>query len=117
MGLYVETVIDADMEVLWERTQDPARHQSWDLRFTSISCLPRVEGEPRAAALSLRDPAAAPPVDRRHRSQRGRAAAVRRHTRLGAALRLGSPALAARRVQQLLALRPRPHRDPLPDGL
>ncbi|MFJ9079472.1 hypothetical protein ACIRO3_30180 [Streptomyces sp. NPDC102278] len=46
MGLYVETVIDADMEVLWERTQDPARHQSWDLRFTSISYLPRVEGEP-----------------------------------------------------------------------
>ncbi len=47
MGLYVETVIDADMEVLWERTQDPARHQSWDLRCTSIAYLPRVEGEPQ----------------------------------------------------------------------
>ncbi|MFH9613980.1 hypothetical protein ACH4MM_09635 [Streptomyces pratensis] len=47
MGLYVETVIDADMDVVWERTQEPARHQSWDLRFTSISYLPRAEGEPQ----------------------------------------------------------------------
>lgn len=43
----METVIDADMDVLWERTQNPARHQSWDLRFTSISYLPRTEGEPQ----------------------------------------------------------------------
>lgn len=47
IGLYVETVIDANMDVLWEQTQDPARHQSWDLRFTSISYLPRAEGEPQ----------------------------------------------------------------------
>lgn len=46
-GLYVETVIDADLDVLWERTQDPAQHQSWDLRFTSISYLPRTEGQPQ----------------------------------------------------------------------
>ncbi|MGW8327715.1 hypothetical protein ACWGLE_07425 [Streptomyces sp. NPDC055897] len=45
MALYVETVIDTDMDVLWERTQDPSRHQSWDLRFTSITYLPRAEGE------------------------------------------------------------------------
>ncbi|MFI6055251.1 hypothetical protein ACIBCO_34830 [Streptomyces violascens] len=45
MRLYVETVIDADMDVLWERTQDPVRHQAWDLRFTSIRYLPRVGGE------------------------------------------------------------------------
>ncbi|MEU3464475.1 hypothetical protein ABZ721_31555 [Streptomyces sp. NPDC006733] len=47
MQLYVETVIDADMELLWERTQDPAQHQCWDLRFTSISYLPRAEAEPQ----------------------------------------------------------------------
>ncbi|MFE9406386.1 hypothetical protein ACFYNY_32285 [Streptomyces sp. NPDC006530] len=46
-GLYVEALIDVDLDVLWERTQDPARHQSWDLRFTSISYLPRAEGAPQ----------------------------------------------------------------------
>ncbi|WP_413760435.1 hypothetical protein [Streptomyces sp. MMBL 11-3] len=47
MGLYVETLIEADMDVLWERTQHPALHQSWDLRFTSISYLPRAAGHPQ----------------------------------------------------------------------
>ncbi|MFD6415359.1 hypothetical protein [Streptomyces sp. NPDC060194] len=47
MGLYAETLVDADMDVLWDRTQDPARHQSWDLRFTSIAYLPRGEDEPQ----------------------------------------------------------------------
>ncbi|AYG84905.1 hypothetical protein DWB77_07120 [Streptomyces hundungensis] len=46
-GLYVEALIDVDLDVLWERTQDPAQHQSWDLRFTSISYLPRAEGAPQ----------------------------------------------------------------------
>ncbi|MBP2584794.1 hypothetical protein J3A78_005272 [Streptomyces sp. PvR006] len=47
MGLYIETRVRADLETLWERTQDPARHQRWDLRFTEIAYLPRAEGEPR----------------------------------------------------------------------
>ncbi|MFJ4860212.1 MULTISPECIES: hypothetical protein [unclassified Streptomyces] len=47
MGLYVETFIRAGMDELWERSQDPAQHQRWDLRFTSIGYLPRAEGEPQ----------------------------------------------------------------------
>ncbi|WP_333775427.1 hypothetical protein [Streptomyces sp. IBSBF 3136] len=47
MGLYIETRIDADLDELWARTQDPAQHQRWDLRFTEIDPLPCAEGEPR----------------------------------------------------------------------
>ncbi|MER5930034.1 hypothetical protein [Streptomyces sp. NPDC002054] len=47
MGLYVETVVRTGMAELWERSQDPAQHQRWDLRFTSIDYLPRAEGEPQ----------------------------------------------------------------------
>ncbi|GAA2506990.1 hypothetical protein [Streptomyces gobitricini] len=47
MGLYVETRIRADMETVWRRTQDPSRHQRWDLRFTEIAPLPDVPGRPR----------------------------------------------------------------------
>lgn len=54
IALYVETVIDADMDVLWELTQDPAWHQSWDLRFTSITYLPRAEGEPHGFRYATR---------------------------------------------------------------
>lgn len=47
MGLYVEARIRADLDELWARTQDPACHQRWDLRFTEIDYLPRAEGEPQ----------------------------------------------------------------------
>lgn len=47
MGLYIETRVRADLETLWERTQEPAEHQRWDLRFTEIDYLPRTEGEPQ----------------------------------------------------------------------
>lgn len=40
MGLYIEALIRADPEMLWERTQEPSLHQRWDLRFTEISPLP-----------------------------------------------------------------------------
>ncbi|MEU2063882.1 hypothetical protein [Streptomyces sp. NPDC013455] len=46
-GLYIETHIRADLDELWARTQDPARHRRWDLRFTEIDHLPHVEGEPQ----------------------------------------------------------------------
>ncbi|MEU8890646.1 hypothetical protein [Streptomyces sp. NPDC048442] len=46
--LYVEAFIRADQELLWERTQEPAQHQRWDLRFTEIDYLPRPDpGEPQ----------------------------------------------------------------------
>ncbi|MFE8910608.1 hypothetical protein [Streptomyces globisporus] len=44
MGLYIEALIRTDPERLWERTQDPAQHRRWDLRFTEISLLPGPAG-------------------------------------------------------------------------
>ena len=47
-GLYVETPIHGDsnsMDRLWELTQNPALHQRWDLRFSSITYLPRPDPE------------------------------------------------------------------------
>ncbi|MEV0223304.1 hypothetical protein [Streptomyces sp. NPDC050704] len=46
-GLYIETRIRAGLDDIWARTQDPAHHQRWDLRFTEIDHLPRAEDEPR----------------------------------------------------------------------
>ena len=46
-GRYIEARIHADLDELWTRTQDPAQHQRWDLRFTEITHLPRAEGEPQ----------------------------------------------------------------------
>lgn len=54
MGLYVETRIRTDMDTLWERTQDPARHQRWDLRFSEIDYLPRPAGEPQRFRYAVR---------------------------------------------------------------
>ncbi|MFG3348173.1 hypothetical protein ACGF1Z_24330 [Streptomyces sp. NPDC048018] len=54
MGLYVEVRVRADLDTLWERTQDPAEHQRWDLRFTEIAYLPAGEGEPRRFRYAVR---------------------------------------------------------------
>lgn len=40
-GIYVEILIRQSLDRIWELTQDPALHQRWDLRFTSIQYLPR----------------------------------------------------------------------------
>ncbi|SDB92901.1 hypothetical protein SAMN05216410_0979 [Sanguibacter gelidistatuariae] len=34
--IYVEARIRASMRALWEATQDPMAHASWDLRFTGV---------------------------------------------------------------------------------
>ena len=47
--LYVETLIRAEADDLWQRTQEPGQHQRWDLRFTRIEYLP-----PSASAGSQR---------------------------------------------------------------
>ncbi|CAL9418578.1 hypothetical protein [Streptomyces sp. enrichment culture] len=47
MGLYVETRVRSGLEEIWDRTQEPSRHQRWDLRFTEITYLPRADGEPQ----------------------------------------------------------------------
>lgn len=33
-GIYVETVIAADLERVWAATQDPTQHVRWDVRFS-----------------------------------------------------------------------------------
>ncbi len=48
MPIYVETRIRGSIEEVWRRTQTPELHQLWDLRFTTITYLPRGgEGEPQ----------------------------------------------------------------------
>jgi hypothetical protein len=39
--LYIETKINCDLDTLWAFTQDPAVHEKWDLRFSSITYLPK----------------------------------------------------------------------------
>ena len=50
-GIYVERFIrgalPAVLEETWRLTQSPDVHQRWDLRFTTITYLPRQEGEPQ----------------------------------------------------------------------
>ncbi|THA72679.1 hypothetical protein E6P78_00520 [Streptomyces sp. A0958] len=53
-GLYIEARIRAGLECVWERTQDPAQHQRWDLRFTHIAYLPRAEGESQRFTYGVR---------------------------------------------------------------
>lgn len=46
--IYVERLIDAPMERLWNATQRPEIHVRWDLRFTEIDYLPRAaENDPQ----------------------------------------------------------------------
>lgn len=37
--IHVDTVIRADLDTVWLRTQDPAPHQRWDARFGRIEYL------------------------------------------------------------------------------
>ncbi|MGZ2359102.1 hypothetical protein LRE75_20735 [Streptomyces sp. 372A] len=53
-GLYVEARVRTDLDRLWERSQDPAQHQRWDLRFTRIAYLPGAEGEPQRFTYGVR---------------------------------------------------------------
>jgi hypothetical protein len=48
MSIYVEIHVRAPMDALWSRTQTPALHERWDLRFSRIEYLPRnAESEPQ----------------------------------------------------------------------
>jgi uncharacterized membrane protein YphA (DoxX/SURF4 family) len=40
-GIYVEILIQDELEPIWRLTQDPALHERWDLRFSHIEYLPR----------------------------------------------------------------------------
>lgn len=39
MSIYIETTIHGSMDELWSKTQNPAQHEQWDLRFTDIDYL------------------------------------------------------------------------------
>ncbi|CAG9622288.1 DoxX-like family protein [Sutcliffiella rhizosphaerae] len=43
--IYVETLIDSELEKVWEHTQDPEIHQQWDLRFSNIQYFPKEKKE------------------------------------------------------------------------
>lgn len=45
--IYVETFIRGSLDEVWAKTQEPAAHERWDLRFSEISYLPRADGEPQ----------------------------------------------------------------------
>lgn len=45
MSIYVERVIEAGRDRIWELTQTPEMHERWDLRFTTIRYLPKVRAE------------------------------------------------------------------------
>ncbi|TFB22817.1 hypothetical protein E3U55_06155 [Filobacillus milosensis] len=45
--IYVEIPIKAEMNKLWSATQVPDQHEQWDLRFSSITYLPKEGGEPQ----------------------------------------------------------------------
>lgn len=43
--IYVETDIACPFDALWSHTQDPSRHERWDLRFSQIEYLPREQND------------------------------------------------------------------------
>lgn len=45
--IYVESRMRVPMEQLWDATQDPQQHQRWDVRFGSITYLPKADNEPQ----------------------------------------------------------------------
>jgi hypothetical protein len=54
-GIYVEILIGAGADEVWRFTQTPDLHQLWDLRFTSITYLPKcAEEEPQRFRYSTR---------------------------------------------------------------
>jgi hypothetical protein len=55
-SLYVETTVAADLDRVWELTQDPAQHVRWDARFTSITPEHRAEGQTQDFTYALKLP-------------------------------------------------------------
>ena len=45
--IYVEIPIETDIEQVWNASQKPELHEQWDLRFSSITYLPKEEGQPQ----------------------------------------------------------------------
>ncbi|TDC08794.1 hypothetical protein E1267_09450 [Nonomuraea longispora] len=54
MQLYIEARIRTELDLLWHRTQDPAQHRRWDLRFTHIDHLASAGSEPQRFRYAVR---------------------------------------------------------------
>jgi hypothetical protein len=55
LSIYVEILIRAPMDALWNQTQTPSLHERWDLRFSRIDYLPKErETEPQRFRYSTR---------------------------------------------------------------
>ena len=55
MSIYVETLIRAPMEAVWNHTQTPSLHEQWDMRFSRIEYIPKAhEREPQRFRYSTR---------------------------------------------------------------
>lgn len=45
--IYVEIEIDSHIDEVWKASQDPDLHSQWDLRFSTITYLPKKDDEPQ----------------------------------------------------------------------
>lgn len=55
MAIYVEVLVRGSIEELWEKTQTPDLHERWDLRFSEIEYLPRLnDADPQRFLYSTR---------------------------------------------------------------
>jgi hypothetical protein len=52
--IYVETLVRAPLEALWDATQDPEQHRRWDVRFGSITHQVRHDGGPQRFTYATR---------------------------------------------------------------
>ena len=55
-AVYVRTVIRADLETVWRMTQDTSEHPRWDLRFSRITPLEKLDGGGYRFHYELRTP-------------------------------------------------------------
>lgn len=54
--LYIEALIQTDLDTLWRSTQDPAAHTRWDARFGEIAFVPGRVGILALCPRPRRDP-------------------------------------------------------------
>ncbi|AXB43563.1 SRPBCC family protein [Amycolatopsis albispora] len=75
--IQVETLIRADLDVLWQHTQDPVLHARWDLRFTEITPLAPGRFRYTSRFLGVTVTGLGTHAGERHRADGGRTSALR----------------------------------------
>ena len=84
-GIYVETPIAAEIDLVWSATQDPAEHVRWDVRFTHIVPTGAARGGATAFTYERRVPfhtvrGTGVSIGERHHADGTRTSALRFHT-------------------------------------